>query len=518
MPERHSRGERHKGEEAAALPPDAAEPLEVVPVPELEEGLQTEPRPMRPAPRPRGSEPELVRLQKRVSRPVAAKSSGATIALLIAGGAVAAFCLMGVGSIMLWFVWSRIVSLNATPTARGQDAPIVVEQPDANALERAQEWNVQPGQGQPQDWNNKLPGMPGGGVPAAPVQPQFPRVVPGGILCQGHSGPVVALAFTPDGSTLVSAGEDGTVKLWEAATGREKRTIEALHKDAIASIALSPDRKTLVVASVGGLLKLFDLDTGQEKASMEVIKRGEIALLLCMALAPDGKTVALGLGTGEIRLWDTDTRRMRAKWKGEDRMIFSLAFSPDGRTLAAATDSLTVNLWDMTQGRVVRTLKGHAPSKAPADGFRAPAWTLKSIQFSPDGKTLATASNDCLVKLWDVASGKERRTLRHDHPVLAVAFSRDGQFLVSATCEGEVRLWSAASGKAQGNMAPPRQPFLILPENTNIPIRALAFSPDGKTVAVGRGKQVELRDRAQAFIKVAQQPRPPAAVPPAAIR
>ncbi|WP_416351893.1 eIF2A-related protein [Streptomyces sp. NEAU-H22] len=139
-----------------------------------------------------------------------------------------------------------------------------------------------------------------------------------------------------------------------------------------------------------------------------------------------------------------------------------VAFSPDGHTLATASNDATVRLWDIATGKTRTTLKGHDDA----------VW---SVAFSPDGRTLATGSGDATVRLWDIATGKTRTTLKgHDDAVTSVAFGPDGQTLATGGVDATVRLWNTATGKTR----------TTLTDHTD-EVNSVAFSPDGRALATG---------------------------------
>jgi WD40 repeat protein len=140
--------------------------------------------------------------------------------------------------------------------------------------------------------------------------------------------------------------------------------------------------------------------------------------------------------------------------------VNSVSFSPDGKTVASASDDNTVQLWDVASGQESKTLSGHQSY-------------VKSVSFSPDGKTVASASGDNTVKLWDVASGQESKTLSgHQSIVNSVSFSPDGKTVASASSDQMVKLWDVASGKQTQTLS-----------GHDDSVWSVSFSPDGKTLA-----------------------------------
>lgn len=277
----------------------------------------------------------------------------------------------------------------------------------------------------------------------------------------GHRDSVTCLAFSPDGKALATGSYDRTVRLWDVATGRETTAL-AGHANWVFAVAFAPDGKTLASAGHDRTVRLWDVSAGRESAVLPV----QTASVRALAFAPDGKTLASGGADRALTLWDLATRTPRARLRGHKGTVRAVAFAPDGKAMATASEDGETKLWDGSTGRETGSLSGHGDM-------------VVCLAFSPRGGTLATGSLDTTVKLWEVATGRERATLRgHDDGVSALAFAPGARHLATAGFDGTVRVWAPA--------APVFSPAACLAYPGEA--RDLAFAPGGRSLlAAGQG-------------------------------
>jgi RNA polymerase sigma factor (sigma-70 family) len=262
---------------------------------------------------------------------------------------------------------------------------------------------------------------------------------------------VAAIAFATDGKQLVSAGNH-TIRVWDSATGKQVRQLEAIN---IMGLAVSPLGKVMASAQNNNV-QVWDLATGKPKSSCHTPG-------FAVAISPDGGVLATGgrnAGRSDpVVLWDLPTGNKLRSLSGSMYQVFGLAFSPSGKSLAAVSCGNSgfsppksarpeiIRLWEVRTGKL-HELDGHAGGAT-------------SLAFSPDGKVLATGGHDGTLIWWDSASRKRLRKIKlvedvYHHPkrsrigsggIQALAFAPDGKTLASANHDGTVRLFHGATGK-----------------------------------------------------------------------
>ena len=296
--------------------------------------------------------------------------------------------------------------------------------------------------------------------------------------------PLWRIHYSPDGSEVATASSDGAVRLWDAGTGRLRRTLPGLSKRIRATTAVfshdgrriavgaddgavslwdlrsgrrlfrfrtqgkavnktqgeapsvndlcfTPDDRQLLTAGNDAMVKIWDLPPdGRAAPFLHSTLAGHVKEVESVALSPDGETILTGGDDLKAMLWERRSGRPLKTFPAP-REVWGAAFSPDGRRIAVSNLSNTVEIWDVAAGKQMSRLVGHQH------------W-VTDVVFSPDGRRILTGSKDNTAKLWDAETGRELLTLRgHRRQVIGVAFSPNGRQIATASADGDARLWDA---------------------------------------------------------------------------
>ncbi|MEH2236434.1 serine/threonine-protein kinase [Nostoc sp.] len=262
----------------------------------------------------------------------------------------------------------------------------------------------------------------------------------------GHSGTlssVNALAISPDGYTLASGSDDRIVKLWDLNTKKVLASLSG-HSQAVKSVAFSPDGQILATASDDKTIKLWQVETLEEICTL----LGHSHIVKSVAFSPDGQILASGSWDKTIKLWDVNTGTEICTITGHQLQVNSVAFSPQGQLLASASYDRTIRLWQIPALESFQREFKNRPCYSLLSTLSGHAWAVLTVAFSPDGKILATGSDDNTIKLWEVNTGQLICTLvGHSWSVVAVAFTADGETLLSASCDKTVKLWRVSTAE-----------------------------------------------------------------------
>ncbi|CAO5179984.1 WD-40 repeat-containing protein [Frankia sp. AiPs1] len=296
----------------------------------------------------------------------------------------------------------------------------------------------------------------------------------------GHWAAVTTTAYSPDGHILATGGNDWTTDLWDARNPARATPIGRLtgHRLAVKAVAFSPDGHLIATGSDDRSVRLYDITNPAKPVFLAALPTLASTSVFGLVFSPDGRTLAAGGYASDVRLWNvSDPRRpvAGADLVGHRDEVRTLAYNPAGTIIVTGSEDGTARLWDMTDPARPRELS-QLSGQVDADVLLDPSNEVRSVAFSPDGRSVATGSVDTSARVFTVTDPAHPKQVYLDDQttaISAVTFSPDGQVLAEAT-SSYVKL---------ANPWHNDDALEILPHPAKV--LGIAFSPDGRTLATG---------------------------------
>ena len=304
----------------------------------------------------------------------------------------------------------------------------------------------------PAEGERAPPAISSSGIPQATVDTKEGAIARPVRVLTGHSGPVRAVAVTPDGGRIVSGSDDQTLRCWDLQTGQTTQVLRG-HTGAVTALAVTPDGRQTVSASDDKTVRIWDLQTGQAR-----VLTGHTDDVDSVAILPGGRRFVSGSHDGELRIWDFETgQTVSVLGPHTHAMVFdSLAVTPDGRRAITGLTDGTLRVWDLGTGQIVSVLTGHTA-------------LVDSVALTPGGHRAISGSWDFTLRVWDLKTSQALRVLKgHTGAIADVAVIAPGSRAISASYDQTLRVWDLETG----------QTVLTFTENVS-KFRSVAVTPDG---------------------------------------
>ena len=253
-------------------------------------------------------------------------------------------------------------------------------------------------------------------------------------------GSALAVAFSTSGKQVAAGDIAGHIQLWEAANGKRTSAMN-LPQGPVVALAWSPNGNLLAAAGPDDLVSLFDITTSQ-RSTLD----GHQGPVRALAFSPDGKTLASVGQDGQIHLWDPAAQTQRATINASPSPLYAVTFSRDGKLLGAAGEDRLIHVYD-------------AKTKKPTHKIEPSPDVILSIAFSPHNSIVAAAGRDQAVRTFHISNGRARAVWNgHGARIHSIAFAPDGELLASASADGSIRLWDVYTGRQVVRFERPPEP------------------------------------------------------------
>ncbi|KAG6809530.1 hypothetical protein H0H92_015911, partial [Tricholoma furcatifolium] len=268
---------------------------------------------------------------------------------------------------------------------------------------------------------------------------------------------IEAVAFSPNGTQIVSSSRDKSVRVWDVSTGKQVQELQG-HTNWVKSVAFSPCSTLIVSGSFDKSLRVWDVTNGKQIQQLQ----GHTDWVKSVAFSIDGTQIVSGSDDKSVRVWDASSGKQVQRLEGHTAGVNSVAFSPNQTQIVSGSRDESVRIWDASTGKQIQRLQGHTH------------W-VHSVAFSANGTQIVSGSHDKSVRVWNALTGKQVQELQgHFYEVNSVAFSPDGTQIVSGSSDESVRIWNASTGKQIQKL-----------QGHADWIKSVAYSPDGTQIVSG---------------------------------
>jgi WD40 repeat protein len=284
---------------------------------------------------------------------------------------------------------------------------------------------------------------------------------------EGHTGNILKIDLNGEGTRVISAGFDNTLRYWNTGTG-ECLNILTGHSGSVNCAGISNDGKTAISGSSDRTIRIWDVSNGECRNVLE----GHSGEIEDVCLSEDGRMAVSASSDNTVRIWNILTGECCRILEGHSDAVLGVCLGSDGKTAVSAGKDKTIRIWDMDSGKMKMVLYGHTNS-------------VKTVCVTTDNLTVISAGYDKTIRIWDLKNGQCRKVLSgHTGKIEDLSISADGKIAVSASLDRTIRIWNTNTGECIKQFA-----------GHSGWVNAIRMIPDGRrAVSAGEDKMLRLWD------------------------